>query len=72
MSGKRKTWHAGEHVRHTLGMFRYLPRYSKKEKGRGKKKKNPAEKAGGFQTPTDTQRVQQHNAQGMSYLVFPV
>ncbi len=34
MSGKRKTWHAGEHVRHTLGMFRYLPRYSKKDKGR--------------------------------------
>lgn len=69
LSGKRKTWHAGEHVPHTLGMFRYLPRYSKKEKGR---EKNQAEKAGGFQTPTDTQRVAQHSAQGESYLVFPV
>lgn len=41
-------------------------------KRRKEEKKNPAEKAGGFQTPTDTQRVQQHNAQGRSYLVFPV
>lgn len=79
MAGKkRKTWHAGEHVRHTLGMFRYLPRYSKKEEG-GRTKRPcvlyPAaeteEKMRGVsETAIDTQTEVQHCA-WRAYLVFP-
>lgn len=37
---KKKTRHAGEHVQQTLGMFRYLFRYSKKEEeGRNERKR---------------------------------
>lgn len=36
---KKKTRHAGEHVQQTLGMFRYLFRYSKKEEEGRKERK---------------------------------
>lgn len=39
---KKKTRHAGEHVQQTLGMFRYLFRYSKK--GRRRKEETKKEK----------------------------
>lgn len=40
---KKKTRHAGEHVQQTLGMFRYLFRYSKKEEEGRKKQKRKKE-----------------------------
>lgn len=43
---KKKTRHAEEHVQQTLGMFRYLFRYSRKEEEGRKKRKR--KKEGGF------------------------